>query len=401
MEGKKNNKLFLILMIVSAVVLLAGIGVIVYFLLTGNSQETTKIDAPIVSYTKKPTLTDAPTEQPAEAEVKPTAKATLPSYIEGEPETTATPEATEAPESTPAPTEQPTEAPTATPAAQSTEAPEELPDSFTFGGVTIKRGTTTIIGSETIDGKSINGDSKGHFTHITKREVEMLAKMCPDLKKLDLDYCWFDTYEPLSALTKLEYLELKSCGTDKGGEAITDIGWVSPLVNLKRLNLCHNKIGNAQPLETLASLEWLNLGDNKLDDKALDSIAKLLKLQELYLYRNNLKDVKALAVLDNVTILNLANNKNIKTVKPLTAMKKLNDLRIYSTSVDDLSYFPDFKELKVVNLSDCPLQFSDYYNNLPKCPKLKKFKISKNDTDGMLAGDAILNDGYDLDYEIT
>ena len=47
MEGKKNNKLFLILMIVSAVVLLAGIGVIVYFLLTGNSQETTKIDADV------------------------------------------------------------------------------------------------------------------------------------------------------------------------------------------------------------------------------------------------------------------------------------------------------------------------------------------------------------------
>ena len=109
-------------------------------------------------------------------------------------------------------------------------------------------------------------------------------------------------------------------------------------------------------------------------------------------------DASPLTNLTKLKILNLANNK-IKTVEPLTVLDNLQNLIIYSTKVDDLSYFPDFKALKVVNLAGCPLTFHDYYDNLPKCPKLKKFRIYRSDTDGALAGDAILNDGYDLDYE--
>lgn len=293
--------------------------------------------------------------------------------------------------------------PTATePPAQETTPPSTpIPDSFTFGGVTIPRGATEIIGSGKGDLEKIDGDIKIFtFNHITKEEVETLVKMCPDLEVLRLDYCWMDTYEPLSQLKKLKDLRLMSCGTNNGGVPIRDIEWIRPLVNLKKLYLCHNEISNIEPIKNLTKLTELNIGDNLLDDDDLDIIANFSELEELYLYRNNFSDVSELSVLHYVTVLNLATNPNIKSVRSLTSMKSLTDLRIYGTNVNDLSYFPKFKKLKKVNLAYCPLSFWDYYEYLPQCPYLKKFLVSKNDTEGIDAGDAILRNGYDLDYEI-
>jgi Leucine-rich repeat (LRR) protein len=312
---------------------------------------------------------------------------TTPKKAEGE-----LPPVSEPPVSEPTISEPPVSEPPVTNPPETTP-PAELPDSFMFGGATIKKNTTSIDGKE----KKINGD-KNHFVHITKDEVDMLALMCPDLETLDLDYCWFDTYEPLGKLTKLRHLELKSCGTSKGGVPMTNIDWIKPLVNLKKLSLCHNAISDLSPLLNLTKLEYLQLGDNKIKDDQLAVIAQLENLTELYLYRNSLTDASPLTSLTKLKILNLANNK-IKTVEPLAVLNNLQNLIIYSTKVDDLSYFPNFKALKVVNLAGCPLTFHDYYDYLPLCPKLKKFRIYHSDSDGALAGDAILNDGYDLDYE--
>lgn len=286
------------------------------------------------------------------------------------------------------------------PAAETTPPPTPVPDSFTFGGVTIPRGATEIIGDGKGDLERINGDSKTGFNHITKKEVETLVQMCPDLEVLRLDYCWMDTYEPLSQLKNLKDLRLMTCGNDYGGVPITDVEWIRPLVNLKKLYLCHNRISNIEPIKNLTDLVELNLGDNLLDDDALDIIANFTELDELYLYRNYFSDVSMLSKLNYMTLLNLATNPNIKSVRALTSMKSLTDLRIYSTGVNDLSYFPKFKKLEKVNLAHCPLSFDDYFDYLPQCPSLKKFLISKKDTEGIDAGDAILRNGYDLDYEI-
>ena len=279
---------------------------------------------------------------------------------------------------------------TETPVAETTPPSTPVPDFFTFGGVTFPRGATEIT-----------GNSNNGFKHITKKEVETLVQMCPNLEVLRLDYCWMDTYEPLSQLKNLKDLRLMSCGNDYDGVPITDIEWIRPLVNLKTLNLCHNRISDIEPMKNLTALQWLNLGDNLLDDDALDIIANFTELEELYLYRNDLSDVSMLSKLNYVTVLNLATNPNIKSVRALTSMKNLTDLRIYSTGVNDLSYFPKFKKLEKVNLAHCPLSFDDYFDYLPQCPYLKIFLISKNDSEGIDAGDAILRSGYDLDYEIN
>jgi Leucine-rich repeat (LRR) protein len=405
MENNQNNKLFIGLMIVLSIVLLAGIGIILFFLLRNTDAKDQKEGTVVISETEEPTK--PPVKETAlpttiEGETIPSEKPDPSSpAIETEPPATVTETPTEPTNlpDTPAPE---TEPPTAEPATEPpTEPPATpLPDSFLFGGVTVKRGETNITGSKAVDGKKINGDSKG-LKHITADEVEMLVLMCPDLKTLDLDYCWFDTYEPLSKLTKLEHLELKSCGTSNAGVPLTEIEFVRPLVNLKKLNLCHNQISDLDPLKNLKKLQYLQLGDNKINDDELEIIAKLENLTELYLYKNAITDASKLKKLSKVTILNLAYNKGFKNLDPLAEMKSLKDLRINNTGVKTLAALSMFKKLEVINVAGLNLGFSEYYGYMPFCPNLKKFKISRKDGNAILAGDALLNDGYNIDYEFV
>jgi Leucine-rich repeat (LRR) protein len=294
---------------------------------------------------------------------------------------------------TPTPTPLPTPTPTPLP------TPTPVPKTFTFGGATVQTGATEICGRP--DDLNFNGDGKGYFTRISREEVETMVALCPDLRVLDVDYCFFETYEPLAKLKNLEYLELKTCGNSKGGVPLTDIGWIEGLTNLTHLNLCHNKIHDISALENLNQLEWLNLGDNGLDDSDLSYLEDLTALNTLYLYSNNLKDVSALKNLSALETLNLGNNKNIKTVKSLTKLKKLSTLQVFGTSIDDLSYFKDFAKLTKVDLAGCKkLVYSDYYYDLKNCKKLKTFVVAKDDYDGISAGEKLKSEGSSIKYEI-
>ncbi len=227
----------------------------------------------------------------------------------------------------------------------------------------------------------------------------MLVRLCPDLRTLDLDYCWFDTYEPLAKLTKLEHLELKSCGTDNGGVKITDIGWVRSLENMKELNLCHNRISDLDPLQNLTKLEILQLGDNQIGDSELETIGGLTNLEQLFLYKNRITDVSPLNNLRKLWLLNLGNN-NISSVEALTGLPKLEDLRIYRTKISDLSCFPAFQALETVDLAACPLDYDDYWQLL-NCNTLKLFKINQDDYEGISAGNDFQYYEYSLRYEIV
>ncbi len=386
-QPEKKNTVMIVMICVLAFLLIAGAAFITVWLLIMKNNEN-KQDG---NTTPTPVQTAVVTPTEIEGDIVIQNETPTPVIVE----TTTPPPAVVTQSPTPTETQTPTPPPTPTP----TPPPTSVPSSFTFGGATIPAGTKEITGTKA--GFNFNGDSKGHFTHITKEEVETMVKLCPNLRVLDVDFCWFDTYEPLKELTELEYLELKTCGNSSGGVALTNIDWISGLTNLKHLNLCHNKIYDISPIENLDQLEWLSVADNGIDDSDLKYIKNLTSLKTLYLYTNNLKDVSALSSLKNLELLNVGNNKNIKTVKSLTGLKKLVDLKVFGTAIDDLSYFKNFARLTRVDLAGCKkLVFDDYYYDLPKCPKLKLFIVGKNDTEGILAGDALFNEESPLQYQI-
>ena len=385
---KKNNTLPIILICVLSFLLLAGAAFITIFLLKSDSCEKDE-EKPVSETSERPTVSPEIEPQETTYDYVPVVADTSSPLVTLVP----APVVTQQPVITPPPTPSPEPTPTPTP------SPTPLPDSFMFGGVRIQAGVREINGRP--NAMNFNGDSNGNFTRITKEEVEMMVLLCPDLEVLDVDFCWFDTYEPLSKLKNLEYLELKTCGNSKGGVPLTDIGWIEDLTNLKHLNLCHNRIDDISPLEGLTDLEWLSLADNNLSDSDLSYLKGMSALKSLYLYSNNLKDVSVLKNLSNLETLNLGNNKKIKSVKNLTKLKKLSVLQLFGTAIDDLSYFKDFSRLSKVDLAGCKnLSYSDYYYDLPKCKKLKTFIVAKDDYDGIAAGETLKMEGSSLKYEI-
>ena len=286
---------------------------------------------------------------------------------------------------TPAPTEIPTPKPTPTP------QPTKVPDSFKFGGKTVKRGTKKIDGSKL----GINGKSS-KLRHITAEEVENLVALCPDLEELSLDYCYLDDYEPLGKLTKLKTLKLRRCNENGKGNAVKDIDWVESLTSLTYLHLGHNEISDLEPIENLKNLTRLNLSYNDLDNDELESIGKLTKLTELSLYGLTITDVAPLSSLTKLTYLHLGYNKKLKNIKALTSLPKLKSLRVNKTNISDVSYFKNFKSLQKLDISACPILFHDYYK-LEDCKKLKLIVLDQKDTDASLAIDDMINNGFGVE----
>lgn len=77
---------------------------------------------------------------------------------------------------------------------------------------------------------------------------------------------------------------------------------------LQILDLSHNRIQNAQPLNCLSHLECLNLSFNRLENLPKFSNNISAKLQVLVLRNNYIEDIQELAVLSQLKEIDLANN---------------------------------------------------------------------------------------------
>ena len=336
------------------------------------------------------TATQEP-EAPTEAPTAEPAGETVATVTEAPEEPTEEP--TEAP--TPEPTEEPTPEPTPTPTPEPTPTPSPtpVPEYFMFGGKQVKTGSKVLRGKELgVDGKS------GSPNHIPKEDVEMLVLLCPDLEELELDYVSLQDYTPLGKLTKLRDMQLSSCGTGDGN-AVKDISWVKGLTALTKLSFVHNKVSDTTPLEALTNLTYLNMGDNPLTNKSLDSIGKLTNLRELYLYSiKTISDVTPLGKLSKLTYLHLGNVKKLENVKPLTALTKLEKLRIHKTAVKDLTGFGKLTALKKLDLSGLKIKTSTI-SELKSCKKLDTIVIEMGDVDTYNAVlDQLINNGYPVHF---
>lgn len=289
-----------------------------------------------------------------------------------------------------APTPEPIEVQTPEPTEAPTQKPTEKPDTFLFGGKTVKRGEKKISGKKL----GINGKNKKP-RHISKEEVQDLVELCPDLEELELEYCSLEDYSPIGKLTKLRKLTLTYCGTGDGN-AITDIDWLENLTELRRLNLSHNKIDDTEALSGLKKLTYLHLAGNPLTDEDLKPLSNLTNLETLFLYDlKKVTDVTPLSKLSKLTFLHIGHNSKLKNVKPLTKLKKLTQLRLNHTKVSDLSYFKNFSALKKLDLGKCPIPEEQFYN-LKGCKKLTKIVLEMSDEDAFYAIVDMINDGYDF-----
>ncbi len=146
-----------------------------------------------------------------------------------------------------------------------------------------------------------------------------------NLTYLDLHGNRISDITPITGLTNLEYLDLNS------NQQISDITPITGLTNLKYLRFGGTQISDITPITGLTNLETLQLPSNVSN---ISVVARLPKLQELWLFWSQVSDITALTELTNLRILKLAGNQ-ISDVSPLSELVNLEELHLWENPIKD------------------------------------------------------------------
>ncbi|MGH7085648.1 MAG: NACHT domain-containing protein, partial [Acetobacteraceae bacterium] len=170
--------------------------------------------------------------------------------------------------------------------------------------------------------------------------------------------------EPLDGMTGLKYLDLSGC------TAISDLGPIRTLKNLKWLILPRARISDLSPVTTLPSLQSLALDApeakhlallstcpaltslylSKLTDEAVPSLTRLSRLDDLTITQSTLTDWAALACLNSLRGLAIFVS-NVTTVAWLPGFARLTRLTVLDCDVEDPGPIADLPNLQRLALS--------------------------------------------------
>ncbi|CAL5989398.1 leucine-rich_repeat domain-containing protein [Hexamita inflata] len=124
---------------------------------------------------------------------------------------------------------------------------------------------------------------------------------------------------------------------------LSQINFISSLINLTNLNVCSNIIKDLSPLQNLIQLKEINLNFNKIQD--ISPLKKLVKLEIIHLNSNQVIDVHPLKYLKELTQLYIRQNKII-TIKPLHSLTKLAICDLNYNFIQDISNMPLISSLE-------------------------------------------------------
>lgn len=183
------------------------------------------------------------------------------------------------------------------------------------------------------------------------------------LERANFDLSQETDFSVLSSLTQLKWLSING---SLGETVVSDISFLSPLVDLIQLDLSNNDITDLNALRNLKNLRSLILSYNK-DLSDITPIADLTNLRNLQLRLTQVSDLSMLTGLQELCILWL-DRTPVADIGPLARLSKLWGLELSRTNVTDISALKDLP-LEHLDLSD--LEVSDY-SPIPPGTKLKK-----------------------------
>jgi Leucine-rich repeat (LRR) protein len=193
---------------------------------------------------------------------------------------------------------------------------------------------------------------------------------------LDLSTNNITIMEGLGNMTKLRELKLYSC-------YIGRIQNLEQCVSLMALHLEDNHISIIEGLDACRALDHLNLDCNRIQ-KIGKGLAKLTKLRELYLSRNQLSSLDGIANLALLETCAVEQNRLRQiTAEQVKGLAKLDELRLAGNQLQSLSFLaagktlPSLVQLDVSNnnLSAASLQ------SLPPLPQLSDLNLAGNHID--------------------
>ena len=156
---------------------------------------------------------------------------------------------------------------------------------------------------------------------------------------------------PGDAITQLDMLSLRR-RLDASWSKIIDLTGLEHAINLTDLFLFGNQIRDLKPIAGLTRLKRLGLGRNQITD--VTSLAGLTQLTELSLNDNQIRDITPLAGLTQLRTLRIENNQ-IRDITPLAGLTQLRTLHIENNQIRDTSALTNLVNLENFIVSGNPL----------------------------------------------
>ncbi|MBN22312.1 MAG: hypothetical protein CL678_13605 [Bdellovibrionaceae bacterium] len=180
-----------------------------------------------------------------------------------------------------------------------------------------------------------------HFVPVGKscagarKTLALRSKMILDRRRLVL-------LDPLSSFSQLKVLSLRM------NLAIESVEPLGNLTSLEFLNIGKNRIRSLSALKNLSRLQDLRADRNLI--RSLDGITELKQLKKLNLSYNPLSDLSGLQNLDQLEWLSLAGNE-IQDLSFLSSLNQLKYLSLRDNRIQSLSSLSHLSSLEYLDLS--------------------------------------------------
>lgn len=200
--------------------------------------------------------------------------------------------------------------------------------------------------------------------HSTDEDLDVLLKVKPNIKYLDMSDCTKITnFSKLAGFSNLEELDLSSL------PELKDISFLGSLNKLRVLNLSETGIETLENFPVLPNLEVLALKMDRF--RTLNGLEGCTKLHDLVLWGcTNLDNISVVKNFKELRCLDLDSCNLLRDISPILNLDKLVYLNLNFTRIEDLSPIKDLINLEIFTMDFCPLALSDqnmtYFKNLTK-----------------------------------
>lgn len=154
---------------------------------------------------------------------------------------------------------------------------------------------------------------------------------------------------------------------------LDSLRFINVFNKIETLDLSNNHLKSFQELASFPKLKELKLGTNQLYTTA--DLPNIASLRKLWLNNNYITDYSGLSKMKQLEYLNLSSNSGSIDLKVIRDLKKLQELDLNGTRVEDLSLLSEFPALLHLNLGGQP---AADFTKLPVMSKLESIDLSGN-----------------------
>ena len=199
---------------------------------------------------------------------------------------------------------------------------------------------------------------------------------------------------PVAKAEQLKTITVKGWPYDCYDNDKLDLSGLECFPGLIKLTVEQCGLSNLKPLAGLTNLTLLNLANNNIND--LKPLNMLKNLKWLILYANNISDLTPLAGLKNLEWLDL-NENNISDLTPLAGLKNLDNLELWKNNINDLTSLAGLTKLQNLYLSKNNINDLTPLAGLTNLSKLMLQENKISDIEPLLKNSGLGDDDYYTD----